>query len=67
MLIFYQALSLEVRCKAALYIKYELTKNGQTDLFPLEETNIKIIESNERNQEYNVNIHNIAEEKRIIK
>jgi hypothetical protein len=55
--------------KAALYIKYELEKRWQTDLIPLEETDIKIIEETKKqnNTEYKVNIHNIEEEWRLIK
>lgn len=56
--------------KASQYIKYELEKRWQTDLIPLEEIDIKIIEEEkkiENNIEYKVNIHNIEEEWRIIK
>ena len=56
--------------KAALYIKHELEKQWQTELIPLEETDIKIIEKSNKennNPEYKVNIYNIEEEWRIIK
>jgi len=56
--------------KAAQYIKYELEKQWQTDLIPLEEIDIQIIEEAKKQndkQEYKVNIHNIEEESRIIK
>lgn len=60
--------------RAAIYIKYELEKQWQTDLISLEETDIQIIEENKKKNrnrnsiaEYKVNIHNIEEEGRLIK
>lgn len=56
--------------KAARYIKHELETKWQTELVPLEESDIQIIEKStktSKKQEYKVNIYDIEEEWRVIK
>lgn len=52
--------------KNAKYILHELEKKWKTSLFPIEYENINEY-NNEKEQNINVNLRNIIEEKRVIK